>query len=158
IASVDRLVEMIRDSRLLDASRIKTLRTSLQIAYPEPYLLAQQLLDRGWLTDYQLKKVIQGDGADLILGPYVILERIGQGSMGRVCKAKHRKDGQVVALKVIRPDRRADKQTLRRFRREVEAMARVSHPNIVSACDVDELRVAHYYAMEYVDGINLDRI
>jgi serine/threonine-protein kinase len=158
IASVDRLVEMIRDSRLLDASRIKTLSTSLQTAYPESQLLAQQLVERGWLTDYQLKKVMQGYGADLILGPYVILERIGQGSMGDVFKAQRRKGGQVVALKVIRPDRRADGQALRRFRREVDAMARVSHPNIVSACDVDEIGVAHYYAMEYVDGANLDRI
>jgi serine/threonine-protein kinase len=121
--------------------------------------LAKELLRRGWVTDYQLRKIIKGHVADLSLGGYLILEPVGQGGMAEVFKARRRRDGQIVALKVIRSDRRDDTKTLQRFRREVEAMAHLgAHPNIITACDIADVGVAHFYAMEYVDGVNLDRI
>jgi serine/threonine-protein kinase len=158
IATVDRLVELIRESQLLDAARLEGLR-SLQGTYSDPHSLAKELLRRGWVTDYQLRKIIKGHVADLSLGGYLILEPVGQGGMAEVFKARRRRDGQIVALKVIRSDRRDDTKTLQRFRREVEAMAHLgAHPNIITACDIADVGVAHFYAMEYVDGANLDRI
>jgi serine/threonine protein kinase len=156
IATVSRLVELIQESHVLDASQLATLTDSLQAEFPEPHPLATEMLRRGWLTDYQLAEVIKGRGQDLVLGPYVILERVGRGSMGDVFKARRQKDGQVIALKVIRQERRSDVKALSRFRREVEALTQLSHPNIVTACDIDEIGVAHYYAMEFVEGIDLD--
>jgi serine/threonine-protein kinase len=158
IATVDRLVELIHESQLFDAARLEGLR-SLQATYGDPHSLAKELLRRGWLTDYQLRKIIKGRVADLSLGGYLILEPVGQGGMAEVFKVRRRRDGQIVALKVIRSDRRDDAKTLQRFRREVEAMAHLgAHPNIITACDIADVGVAHYYAMEYVDGLNLDRI
>jgi serine/threonine-protein kinase len=158
IATVDRLVELIRESQLLDAARLEGLR-SLQATYGDPHSLAKELLRRGWVTDYQLRKIIKGHVADLSLGGYLILEPVGQGGTAEVFKARRRRDGQTVALKVIRSDRRDDAKTLQRFRREVEAMAHLgAHPNIITACDIADVGVAHFYAMEYVDGVNLDRL
>ena len=91
-------------------------------------------------------------------GPLTLLEPIGEGYVGQVFKARRQTDRQVVALKVIRPERRADEHALHRFRREIQSLAQLDHPNIVSAYDVDEIGVAHYYAMEFVDGIDLERI
>jgi serine/threonine-protein kinase len=158
IATVDRLVELIHDSRILNPARLTVLRESLQGCFRQPYPLAKELLRRGWLTDYQLEQIIKGRGQDLILGPYIILEPIGAGHLGEVFKALHRKNEKLVALKVIRKERRGDLLSLSRFRREIHALGQLSHPNVVSAYGMDEVGVAHYYAMEYVEGINLNQL
>ena len=74
-----------------------------------------------------------------MLGPYVLLERLGEGGMGAVFKARHRNLGRVVALKVIRKDRLAQPEAVKRFQREIRAAAQLSHPNIVLAFDADEV-------------------
>jgi len=156
IATVDRLVELILESNLLDSDRRTALVADLQPQHAKPYQLAKDLLDRAWLTDYQLEEIIKGRGQHLVLGAYILLEVVGKGSMGTVFKARRQQDGGVVALKIIREDRRGDTQALYRFRREVVAVNQLSHPNIVAACDADEVGMTHYYAMEFVEGINLD--
>ncbi|MBL8795272.1 MAG: serine/threonine protein kinase [Planctomycetia bacterium] len=158
IATVSRLVELILDSQVLNAAQCDKLRDNLQDRCKEPYQLAKDLLRRGWLTDYQLELIIKGDGQDLLLGPFIVLEPLGEGCMGQVFKARRRENGQLVALKMVHRDRRGDLRALHRFRREVEALAQLSHPNIITACDVSEIGIAHYYAMEYVEGINLERV
>ena len=155
IATVDRLAELILESKLLPSDRQAAL-PELQRKHAKPYLLAKELLDRAWLTDYQLEEIIKGRGQDLVLGAYALLEVVGKGAMGTVFKAQRRPDGGIVALKIVREDRRGDTQALLRFRREVLAVSQMSHPNIVAACDADEVGVTHYYAMEFVDGVNLD--
>jgi serine/threonine-protein kinase len=158
IATVSRLVELILDSQVLNARQCEKLVGNLQTRCKEPYQLARDLLRRGWLTDYQLELIIKGSGQELLLGPFIVLEPLGEGCMGQVFKARRRQNGQLVALKMIHRDRRGDVRALHRFRREVEALAQLSHPNIITACDVSEIGIAHYYAMEYVEGVNLERI
>lgn len=158
IATVDRLVELVRESRILDAAQLEGLR-HLQSSHHSPHALAEELLRRGWVTDYQLRQIVKGRVLDLVLGGYVIVGTVGQGGMAQVFKARRRRDGQIVALKVIRSERRSDAKTLQRFRREVEVMAHLgAHPNIITACDIADVGVAHYYAMEFVEGMNLDRV
>ncbi len=158
IVSAPRLVEMIRDSNLLDGDQLATLTQTLQSQYSEASPLANELVRRGWLTAFQLKQIEKGIGHDLLLGPYTLLEPVATGGMGHIYKAKHRQSGKTVAVKVIRKDRRGDIKALSRFRREVQAMAQLRHPNIVTLCDVSEFGVAHYYAMEFVDGVDLEEI
>src|SRR5262249_46466637 len=96
-------------------------------------------------------------GQDLVIGQYVLLERLGEGGMGKVFKARHRNLKRVVALKIIRKERLAKPDVVRRFRREVEAAAKVKHPNVVLAFDADQIGPVCFIAMEYVEGIDLSR-
>ena len=81
---------------------------------------------------------------------------IGEGGMGRVFKAVHRRMGRVVALKVIRKDRLSQSpEAVRRFGREARAAAQLSHPHVVMIFDADEIDQRHFIAMEYVEGIDL---
>jgi serine/threonine protein kinase len=92
------------------------------------------------------------------LGPYQLLEHLGEGGMGRVYKARHRWLKRIVALKVIRDDIADDVVVIKRFRREVEAVGRLSHPNIVLALDAGVDGDKHFMVMEYVEGSSLSRI
>jgi serine/threonine protein kinase/tetratricopeptide (TPR) repeat protein len=89
---------------------------------------------------------------------YELLEKLGQGGMGLVFKARQRHLDRVVALKLIRDDRLTDSQALRRFNREARAVARLAHPNIVALYHADQVAGTHFLAMEYVDGTNLAKL
>jgi hypothetical protein len=78
--------------------------------------------------------------------------------MGEVFRAYHVKMGRHVALKVIAKERVAHPTALARFFREVRAVAQLSHPNIVTAFEVNQVSNTHYLAMELVDGIDLARL
>jgi eukaryotic-like serine/threonine-protein kinase len=93
--------------------------------------------------------------APLRLGPYEVKERIGGGGMGTVYRAFHVKLKKWVALKVVRSDWLGDAQTVIRFQREMEAVGRLDHPNIVRATDAGEEGGVHYLVMEWVDGTDL---
>jgi serine/threonine protein kinase len=92
------------------------------------------------------------------LGNYVILRRIGQGGMGQVYKARHERMKRVVALKVLPKEVAGSPDAIRRFQREVEVAAKLSHPNIVTAYDADEVGGMHFFVMEYVEGSDLGRL
>jgi WD40 repeat protein len=88
---------------------------------------------------------------------YRILAPLGAGGMGAVFKAEHRLMERIVAVKVIRQDLISNPQASERFRQEVKAAARLSHPNIVTAHDADQAGDVHFLVMEYIEGISLDR-
>ena len=92
-----------------------------------------------------------GDGP-LVLGDFQILERIGQGAMGTVFKARQRSMDRLVAVKVLRPVLAGDSAYVERFFREARAAARLNHPNIVLALNVGEDHGYYYFAMEYLEG------
>jgi serine/threonine protein kinase len=86
---------------------------------------------------------------------YRVLEVLGAGGMGVVYKAAHRLMDRVVALKVIHRHLTDRPGPSERFRREVRAVARLSHPNIVTAYDADQAGDTHFLVMEYVAGTSL---
>ncbi|MEO1524658.1 MAG: SUMF1/EgtB/PvdO family nonheme iron enzyme [Planctomycetota bacterium] len=92
------------------------------------------------------------------VGPYTLLGFIGQGGMGRVFKAKHVRLGRVVALKVLSSSSSLKSQTTKRFQREMRALGRIDHPNIVTASDAGVRDGVHFLAMEFVDGISFAEI
>jgi serine/threonine-protein kinase len=157
IESVPSLITALRESRSLRPAQLEE-TAALQGQFQSPRLLAKELLQRGWLTAYQINQIFQGRGKELIVGPYVLLERIGEGGMGQVFKAWHRHLDRTVALKVIRKDRLDSQETVRRFQREIEVAARLSHPNIVAALDAGEVAGSRYVALEYVEGIDLAKL
>jgi hypothetical protein len=105
IASAAGLADVLRQGRLLEPAQLDELARDLLGRYPDPRDLARELVRRGWLTPYQVNQVFQGRGPQLLLGSYVLLERLGEGGMGQVFKAKNWKLGQVVAVKLLRKER-----------------------------------------------------
>ncbi len=89
------------------------------------------------------------------IGPYRLLAKLGQGGMGTVYKALHTKLKRTVALKVLSADRMRDAQAAARFEREMEAVGKLVHPNIVLAHDAGEFDETHFLAMEYLEGSSL---
>jgi serine/threonine-protein kinase len=158
ITSVANLVDILRQYQLLEPAQQDELVRTLQARFPEPRGLARELVQRGWLTPYQVNQLFQDEGENLILGHYAMLERLGEGGMGAVFKARHRRLGRVVALKLIRKDRLANHDLVRRFQREIQAAAHLDHPNVVHAYDADQDRDTHFFAMEYVEGADLTRV
>ena len=96
---------------------------------------------------------------DTVLGNrYKIEKKIGEGGMAYVYEAKDKLLNRVVAVKVLRPEFVDDQEFLKKFKREAEAVASLSHPNIVNVYDVGEDGKVHYIVMEYVNGKNLKEI
>ena len=90
-----------------------------------------------------------------VLGNYKILDTLGEGGMGVVLKAQHVRMERLVALKVLRGQATESPAAIKRFQQEVRAAARLSHPNIVTAFDADDVNGLHFLVMEYVNGENL---
>ena len=122
IASLVDLVACLRRLPLLEPAQLEQL-AELQACFPDMRSLARELITRGWLTPYQINQLIQDRGPELVLGPYLLLERVGEGGMGQVFKARHLKLGRIVALKVLRKERMNRPDAIRRFQREVRAAA-----------------------------------
>ena len=158
IDTVVGLVEALRTLELLPASQFDELLRSLRPRFKDPQALVRELLQRGWLTPYQVNQLFQGHGKNLVLGAYVLLERLGEGGMGEVYKARHKRLERTVALKLIRKQLVANPDLITRFRKEIEAAARLSHPNIVLAYDADEIDGVHFYTMEFVEGTVLSHL
>ncbi len=93
-----------------------------------------------------------------MLGNYVILDKLGQGGMGMVLKAEHKRMKRVVAIKFLSPSVTKTPDAVRRFDREVEAAAKLDHVNIVAAYDADEVDRTHFLVMQYVDGRDLSAL
>jgi serine/threonine protein kinase len=157
-ATPAQLLDTMRSLHLLDAAQLGS-AAQLQTKLGGTKELIRELVRRGWLTTYQVNELAQGRGSNLLLGSYVLLERIGEGGMGTVFKARNWKLGQIVALKVIRKDRLQNPKVIKRFYREVRATTQLSgHPNIVSAIDADQIGDRHVLVMEYVQGTDLAKL
>lgn len=89
------------------------------------------------------------------LGDYLILRKLGQGGMGQVYLARQQSLKREVALKLLRNDLNTNPTALKRFQGEAEAVARVTHANIVQVYAIGEHDGLRYMALEYVDGRNL---
>lgn len=94
----------------------------------------------------------------LLLGRYEIVEKIGEGGMAVVYKAKDRLLNRYVAIKILRPEFTRDEQFIENFRRESQAAAGLSHPNIVNVYDVGREGNINFIVMELVDGKPLSQL
>ncbi len=87
---------------------------------------------------------------------YRLIRPLGEGGMGTVFLAEHRLMRRPVALKLIRPECLNDRHAVQRFRREMQAAARLSHRNIVTAHDAEEVAGTHFLVMELIEGASLN--
>jgi serine/threonine-protein kinase len=152
------LLQILRRYPLLERGQLAQVDKKVKPPYPDVKKVARALIERRWLTTYQMDQLLQGRAADLVLGNYLILEQLGEGGMGQVFKAKHRAMNRIVAVKVIRKERLDSNDSIKRFRREIEAAAKLSHPNVVVAHDAGQVGDVHFFAMEYVEGTDLGKL
>ncbi|MDQ7780299.1 MAG: protein kinase, partial [Planctomycetota bacterium] len=102
---------------------------------------------------------VRTPGASGRFGRYEIVEKVGEGGMGTVYKARDPQLGRFVALKVLRAQRVADGPGLvARFQREARAAAKLRHPNIVQIHDVGMMEDEYYLTMDYIDGESLQAL
>lgn len=148
-------LDALRRSPLLTPAQQTVLKQNLEPHYPDTRSLARELLRLGWLTSFQINQLCLGRGSDLLLGPYVLIERLGEGGAGRVYKARHTHMNRIVALKVIRPELLTDQEVINRFQREIHVISRLTHPHVVHAYDAGPAGSTFYLVMEFVAGTDL---
>lgn len=92
------------------------------------------------------------------LGQYVLVDKIGEGGMGSVWRARHAMLRRPTAVKLMNGDRTSDRD-IRRFEREVQLTSQLTHPNTVAVYDYGRADDGTlYYVMEYVDGLSLEQL
>jgi WD40 repeat protein/serine/threonine protein kinase len=158
ISTATALAEALAAWHLLDPTQLDELRRAPDARAADPRALARDLVRRGRLTPFQVNELFLGRGQGLLLGSYVLLDKLGEGGMGAVYRARNWKLGRTVALKVIRADRLDGPDAARRFQREIRAAAQLEHPHIIRAYDADEVAGHHFFVMEYVDGTDLAKV
>jgi serine/threonine-protein kinase len=119
--------------------------------------LLKRLVKARFLTKNQARRAAKE--MSLLLGEqipgYELLEKIGQGAMGTVYKARQTSMNRLVAVKVLNPRLADNPEFLRRFTREAHLAAKLSHNNIVQAIDVGSAGGLQYFVMEFVPGTTI---
>jgi serine/threonine protein kinase/molecular chaperone DnaK (HSP70) len=90
-----------------------------------------------------------------VINSYVLIEKLGEGGMGTVWKARHAKLDKYVSLKILPSHISCNPADVTRFEREMRAAGQVEHPNVIRATDAGECGGILYLVMEYVDGLDL---
>jgi serine/threonine protein kinase len=159
-ATLDRFVRELTHSGLMTATEIAVFQQTLPpgcqpIDGPS---LARRLVEAHKITEYQASAIFEGKTEGLVFGEYRVLDKIGEGGMGMVFQAEHQMMGRLVAIKVLSAAALRSPNVVQRFYREVKAVARLSHPNIVAAYDAGQFQGNHYLVMEYVEGQSLGEL
>jgi serine/threonine-protein kinase len=158
IDSVSTLVEALRYERLLDDEQLGQLTSEVLAGFDSPQSLTRYLVQANWLTVYQAKHLFEGHSTRLVIGPYCIVDRLGEGGVSEVYKGWDTRKGRFVALKVMRQDLTGNADAERQFERELQAVTRLNHLNIIKTFDAGRTAGSHYFAMEYVEGTDLGKV
>lgn len=153
---LDSFIQSLHSSGLLELAEVNRLVASIEPK--DSQTLAIELEQRSRITRYQANKLLQGEGDELVIGSYVLLDELGQGGMGQVYKAFHRKLGRIVCLKMLRKSNRSSSEYVERFRREARTVAALDHANIVIAHDAGEAEGVPFLAMELIEGRDLANV
>jgi serine/threonine-protein kinase len=145
----------IRRSGLIDRGQLDQLVGEFLKKSPraEPPALAEHLIAQGILTPFQADRILQGKTQGLVLGPYILADAIGQGSMGQVYKALNKTDNQWYAVKVLP---RRSMWNVRLARRQVRSFGNFTHPAVVPFVDVGTSGGQHYLVWPLVEGETLE--
>jgi eukaryotic-like serine/threonine-protein kinase len=157
INSIDTLLAVLRRTMLLAPEQADEVARELVPHFADPKALGEYLVEIDWLTAFQLQLLLAGDWDELTVGPYQVLDRLGEGGVSEVFKAWDTLRGRTVALKVLRQHLAVNSDVVRQFRRELGAITRLAHPNIIKTFDAHQEGRTHYFAMEFVEGMDLGR-
>jgi hypothetical protein len=145
----------LRRSGLIDRGQLDQIVSEFLKKNPraEAPALAEYLVQHGTLTGFQADRILNGKTQGLVLGPYVLLDSIGQGSMGQVYKATSKNDNQPYAVKVLP---RRSMWNVRLARRQVRSFGQFSHPAVVPFVDVGTAGGLHYLVWPLANGQSLE--
>lgn len=157
LGGCEQFIYELRRSSLIDRGQLDQVLEDFLRRAPgsDPRSLAAHLVSQNVLTRFQADRVLQGKTQGLVLGPYVLTDAIGQGSMGIVHKAVSKTDGKTYAVKVLP---RRSMWNVRLARRQVRAFGQFSHPTVVAFVDVGTSGGLHYLVWNFVDGETLDAV
>lgn len=154
----------VRNSGLVDAEPLEAIVREMRAAGADTNdsrVIANALIERELVTDWQADKLLQGRHKGFFLGRYRLMRLLGTGQMSAVYLGRHIYMDHLVAIKVLPADKVGDTSYLGRFYREAKAVASLSHPNIIRAFDVDKQVEAgtdiHFLVMEYIVGQQLTK-
>ncbi len=147
----------LRRSGLIDRGPLDQIVSEFLRRNPraEAPALAEFLVDQGTLTAFQAERILNSKSQGLVLGPYVLLDAIGAGSMGQVYKATSKNDNNQYAVKVLP---RRSMWNVRLARRQVRLFSSFSHPAVVPFMDVGTAGGLHYLAWPLAEGQTLESI
>jgi len=157
------IVEKAVDLRLITRERLEeALEEARLFSTGEPHeKVLDVLLEKGALepgdVEFVRAAMLEGEHPSKIAG-FELVEKIGEGSMGVVYRARQSSMDRIVALKILSPRLARNPRYVARFTREARSAARLNHPNIVAGIDVGEDQGLHYFAMEYVEGRTVQEI
>ncbi|MBL8822371.1 MAG: protein kinase [Planctomycetia bacterium] len=162
VTNIDSFLDVVRKSNVLDDEKLNAFIERLSSIEPpleRPEQVAHHLYQEGLLSYFQSKQLLQGRWRRFYLGKkYKLIELIGQGGMGAVYLCEHTSLKRPVAVKVMPEEKVKAPGALERFQREARAIAQLDHNNIVRAFDLGCDSGVHFMVMEYVDGVNLERL
>ncbi|HRX80197.1 MAG TPA: protein kinase, partial [Pirellulaceae bacterium] len=137
-------VDNVSQSGLMGAEEVNSFCDSLPEGRRDSVQdLAKLLVRERKLTKYQAQIIYQGKHQGLKFGEYTILDKLGEGGMGVVLRARHGRMEREVAIKVLPAKSLTNEEAVNRFYKEVRAAARLIHPNIVTAFDASENAGTH---------------
>lgn len=145
----------LRRSGLIDRGQLDQIVSEFLKRNPraEAPALAEYLVQQGTLTQFQAERILGSKTQGLVLGPYVLLDSIGQGSMGQVYQANSKNDSSLYAIKVLP---RRSMWNVRLARRQVRSFSQFSHPAVVPFVDVGTAGGMHYLVWPLVEGTTLE--
>jgi serine/threonine protein kinase len=151
--STREFLERLAQTGILEETQLQPLRKSTTGQSSRE--LASRLIQSGVLSEFQADLLCAPNATPLLLGDYLLVDRLGKGGMGLVYRAWHRRMQRDVAVKVLPESGAASPELKLRFHREAIAAARLLHPNVVTAFDAGDISGIQFLVMEYVDGVDL---
>jgi serine/threonine protein kinase len=133
-------------------------RDVAQQAHGQDALVSQLVLQKGLLSPIQIDIVQTLLHPDEIIPGYEIIDVIGHGGMGVVYRARQTNLDRIVALKTILVSQLSDRNMVARFEQEARTVAKLQHPNIIAAYDFGRHEGRLYFAMELVEGEDLEQL
>jgi serine/threonine protein kinase len=155
--SVETFLAILQRMQVLTPREAKDISSELGPHFTDPHALARYLVGVNWLTAYQVRLLFSDRWDELRIGPYLILDRLGEGGVSEVFKAWDTVTGRIVALKVLHQHLTDRAAALRELQREQRAVMCLSHPNIIRTFDANLVGDLSYFAMEFVEGLDLER-
>ena len=153
--SAQKVISELTSAGVLSADRVTDYADQVDAGIE---VLLGKLVKDGHITSFQSDKLKAGESSDIYFGDYVVIDKLGQGGMGTVLLAKHRRMDRLVAIKILPITILESKDAVARFYQEVKVAAKLTHPNIVHAYDAGEHHGFHYLVMEYVPGYDLAEV
>src|SRR2546421_2862684 len=147
----------LRRSNLIDRGQLDQVVGEFLQTHPgaEPPALAEFLIGKGILSQFQADRLLQGKTQGFVLGPFTLIDALGAGSMSTVYKAQSKTDNNWYAVKVLP---RRSMWNVRIARRKVRSFEQCRHPAVVPFVDVGTAGGMHYLAWPLVEGTSLDKV